>query len=299
MAGDNWNPFHDIANYIGDVSNLAQNDLYDPLGQAESIIGDRLKDQFSSSTSAATGTTSLTDPKQEKAEAAKWKAQQAQKAAQQRQLAEQKAEIQAVQDSPWTQMGNAILQQYQQQSAAIQPYLSGANIPAAQSGAANQALSSLGLSPGSSAGQWLTSQTQAAQATAAPVAAAMNQEAAAYAAEDGPITSALQSWAQDNAIGVLTAPESPWLTALGSHVTSNLAYSGEIPTADIPFLKESPALTKALESSGGYGGDLAGLTSLTDLTVSPSGKVSVKNPTGFTGTTNSGVVPAPTSAPSG
>jgi hypothetical protein len=162
------------------------------------------------------------------------------------------AQIKAVQDSPWTQLSNALTQQYAQAEVPTAALVSGSEGNAAQAGAANQALASLGLSSGSPAGSWLEAQTAAAQATAAPVEQAMAQEGAQYAAEAKPIESALAASGQANALETETAPDASWLQALASHVQSNLSYYGLVPTASLPSL--SPGVAQALELSGGYGG---------------------------------------------
>lgn len=212
------------------------------------------------------------------------------------QAAEQKAlqaQIQAVENSPWTKLSNALAQQYSQEMTPILQDVSGAQIPGAQAAAGNQALASLGLSPNSSAGQWLSSEAAASQAATAPVAAAMNQEAAQMQQGIGPVTQALMNYGQANALSVETAPEASWLSALGSHITSNLSYYGVIPTASLPSL--SPAVAKALQLSGGYSGTSgAGTTPIQNITASPTGGSQVaKNATSLlgAGSSSAGVIP--------
>jgi hypothetical protein len=163
-----------------------------------------------------------------------------------------KAQIQSVQDSPWTQLSNALTKQYAQAETPTAALVSGSEGNTAEAGAANQALASLGLSSSSPAGSWLSAQTQAAEATAAPVSQAMAQEGAQYAAEAKPIESALAAGGQGNALETETAPEASWLQALASHVQSNLSYYGLVPTASLPSL--TPGVSEALKLSGGYGG---------------------------------------------
>ena len=207
-------------------------------------------------------------------------------------------QIQEVQNNPWTRMADALAQQSTGALQTLAPAVSGATGPAAEAGAANQALASLGLSSGSSAGQWLNAQTAAAQATAAPVAQAMAAEGAQYAAEAGPITKAVMDWGQANAIQDITAPEAGWLNALASHVTSNLSYYGQVPTAALPSL--SPAVAKALQVSGGYGGAAgAGTTPIQNIVAGSAGgsKAGVPGAGSITGTASTGAIPAP--APGG
>ena len=213
-------------------------------------------------------------------------------------------QIQQVQNNPWTQMANSLANEAQSVFQQINPAASGSTGAQAQTDAANQALSSLGLSSGSSAGQWLKSQTQAAQATAAPVNAAMQAEGAQYAAEQGPITKAIQNWGEANAIQTMTAPESSWLNALASHVTSNLSYYGVVPTAALPSL--SPDVAQALQASGGYGGTTgAGTVPIQNIVPSGTGgsKTGLKAPAGNAGAAlagaATGAIPTPSVAPSG
>ena len=213
-------------------------------------------------------------------------------------------QIQQVENNPWTRMANSLANEAQSVFAQINPAASGATGVGAQAGAANQALASLGLSSGSSPGQWLSSQTQAAQATAAPVNAAMAAEGAQYAAEQGPITKAIQNWGQANAIQDITAPEASWLNALASHVTSNLSYYGQVPTAALPSL--SPDVAAALQQSGGYGGAAgAGITPIQNIVPSGTGgsKSGLKAPAGNAGAAlagaATGAIPTPSVAPSG
>lgn len=212
----------------------------------------------------------LTNPKQEIAafDAAKAKKQAAAAKAAETSALEQ--QIQATENNPWTKLGNALTSEFQQEMTPLAPLVSGQAGSQAQVGAADQALASLGLSSGSSPGQWLSSQTAAAQQTAAPVAQAMNQEAAQFNASLNPISNALANYAQANAQLVETAPESGWLNALASHITSNLSYQGVIPTASEGSL--TPSLLTALQRSGGYGGQGAGTIPLQSLSVQ-KGKV--------------------------
>jgi hypothetical protein len=239
----------------------------------------------------------LTNPQQEIAtfDAAKAKKQAAATKTQETQALEQ--QIQATANNPWTKLGNALTSQYQQEMTPIAPLVSGQGGSQAEVGAADQALASLGLSSGSAPGQWLASQTAAAQQTAAPVAQAMNQEAAQMQSSMNPISAALANYAQANAQLVETAPESGWLNALASHITSNLSYQGVIPTAAEGSL--TPSLLEALQRSGGYGGSGAGTVPLQSLTVQ-KGKVAAA-PTGSASITPYGTpgLPVGSTAPGG
>jgi hypothetical protein len=177
-----------------------------------------------------------------------------------------------VASSPWTVMGDYLAQQYSQASGAAQglinPYAGGQNSQNAQmAGAATQnALALTGM--GGNAGSWLAQQQAAASAVDAPVAQAMAQEQGVYAKEAGPISQAILNYGQANALGEITAPEASWLNALATHITSNLSYYGEVPTAALPTFEANPALGTAIQQSGGYGG--AGGAGLTPVASVPT-----------------------------
>jgi hypothetical protein len=265
-----------------------------PAGQSATPVGGNSGDVDDG------GTVQLVHPEQEKVEAARGKAQREAKAKQQAQTKADEAEIAAVNASPWTQLSNALVSQYQQAETPVAAAVAGSGIGTAQEGAASQALASLGLSPNSSGGQWLASQTAAAQETAAPVAQAMAQEGAQYSAEAGPISKALDAYGQANALEIQTAPEASWLNALASHVTSNLSYEGVVPTAALSSL--SPSVAKALQLSGGYlGTSGAGTTPVQNITANAAdtGSKAISDASAALtaeGTTNTGIVPAPTAS---
>jgi len=175
---------------------------------------------------------------------------------------------------PWAEISKALVSQYDTELAPVEAAVSGATGNAAQAGAANQALASLGLSSGSAGGQWLTSQLAAANANAAPVDAAMASYGNQYAAEAGPISKALLAYGQANELNVASAPEQAWLNALASHITSNLSYYGEVPSAAVSSIPGG--VVEALQQSGGFpGGASTGLTPLGSLSVTPEGSVKV------------------------
>lgn len=211
------------------------------------------------------------------------------------------AQIQAVENSPWTKLSNAVAQQYLAAEAPAQALASGSQTQPAVQGAMSQALAEVG--GGGGGGGWLGAQANAAQAATAPVQQAMGAMGAQYAKEAGPISQAVMAYGQANALENITAPESAWLNALASHVTSNLSYYGEIPTADVPVLQSAPGVVSALEQAGGYAGGSggAGLTPLNALQVQ-NGQVQVnKNANALSGlgtvpgSSGGGNVPAPSS----
>jgi hypothetical protein len=239
----------------------------------------------------------LTNPQAEIAAFDKQKAQKQAAAAKKAETSALEQQIQATANNPWTKLGNALTSQFQAEMTPIAPLISGQAGSQAEVGAADQALASLGLSSGSAPGQWLSSQTAAAQQTAAPVAQAMNQEAAQFQQSLNPISDALAAYGQANAQLVETAPESGWLNALASHITSNLSYQGVIPTAAEGSL--TPSLLEALQRSGGYGGSGAGTIPLQSLSAK-QGKV-VSAPQGTSSITPYGTPGLPTgsTAPGG
>jgi hypothetical protein len=213
-----------------------------------------------------------------------------------------------VASSPWTVMADYTAQQYQQAAQAAQglinPYAGGQNSQYAQeAGAATQnALALTGM--GGNAGSWLAQQQAAANAVTAPVQQAMGQEAGVYAKEAGPISNAVLAFGQANALSEITAPEMSWLNALASHITSNLSYYGEVPSAALPTFQANPALGTAIQQSGGYGGaGGAGLTPVANVPTlagtprsNATGLAGIG--TGVPGGTSYGTVPTPGPGPS-
>lgn len=228
----------------------------------------------------------LTNPKAEIAafdkSRADSKAKAAEQAQQKRTVLAQENQAKQIASSPWTQLGNALAEQYRQAEAPAQALMSGSQTAPAQQGASSAALGLLGESSGSPDAATLQGWAGAANAATAPVQAAMAKEGAAYAAEAGPISQAVMNYGQANALSVETAPEASWLQALASHVTSNLSYYGSIPSADVGVLEQAPGVAQALQQAGGYGGQSgSGLTPLQDISVN-NGRVSVKrNPAGI------------------
>lgn len=236
----------------------------------------------------------LTHPAQEKAEAKAYDTSEADKVAQQKATAAREAQIQAVQNSPWTQLSNALVKEYQSEETPVAAAVSGSQINQDEAGAANSALASLGLSSGSSAGSWLSAQTAAAQATAAPVSQAMAQEGAQYAAQEQPIENAINAYGQANALSEETAPEASWLNALASHVQSNLSYYGLVPSADVGAGGSlSGGVATALKEAGGYGGSAgAGTTPIQDVQPTAGGGTKATSAAALSGAASTGIIPA-------
>ena len=221
------------------------------------------------------GEVQLAHPKQERAEikAAEAKKKKAQQAAET--LAQQKAQALAVQNSPWTQAANALAQSFESDLGALQPDISGASAPAAESSAASQAAGDLGLASESPGAAWLAQGATDAQAQTKGVQGAMNAEAQSYQNAGTAMANAVRGWGQGNALGVLTAPEDTWYNALQTHVQSNVNYYGGLAAGQIPEVEQMPSVVQAFQTQGG-GVQGSGLTPLTDLSVGPGGQVSVK-----------------------
>jgi len=237
-----------------------------------------------------------TDPK--KKETTKQK-QNATLAAQEKQIAAYNKMQQQIANSPWTTSANNLANTMNADLQAVAGETSGASGQQAVNAAASQGLGMLGLSPSSSAGQWLASQTAAAQQNAAPVQSALNAEAQTYANMGGPISKAIAQWGQDNAITEMTAPEQAWLSALGSHATSLFSYYSAVPTAAIPSIPEP--IREAIKTSGGQPGSTgAGITPVQSIpltgNVAPS---TAASPTAVPNTTGNVGLPAPTVAAGG
>jgi hypothetical protein len=115
--------------------------------------------------------------------------------------------------------------------APLEKAMSGLDTGAAETSANNVALSAAGVPAGSSAAQWLNSETAQANANDTPMMQAMNAYANVVSAGQTTVDSALTNLGEANKIGIETASAAPWLSALGSHLQSNIAYSGQIPTS--------------------------------------------------------------------
>jgi hypothetical protein len=194
---------------------------------------------------------------------------------------------------PWSQLGQALTKQYQEAETPTLAAISGTLTPSAEQSATAQAEAAVGGVPASSS-SWLGAQEAAANANAGPVEEAMAAEGKQYAAEEKPITNALNAYAQANETALAAAPEASWLNAALSHITSNVSYYGAVPSAAVPSLEEQPSLVQALEEAGGQGGTTQGLTPLTSIKAkgvnAPSSASAALTPN--SGTVSTGSVPA-------
>ena len=166
---------------------------------------------------------------------------------------------------PWTVLGNSLVKELQQAQQPVEAAISGQDTASSQQSAVNQALAVAGVTPNSSASQWLNSNIAQANANDQPMAAAMNAYGQAYGAGEKGVESALGQMGQANQLAMNTAPEQTWLTDLASHIQSNLSYSGEIPTSAATSLP--PALLYYLQQSGAGPGSTAGVTPVANIKI--------------------------------
>jgi hypothetical protein len=143
-------------------------------------------------------------------------------------------EEKAVSQDPFYQMGQALLNEDKTIQAPIEAAVSGADTASATQGATTQALADAGLSPNSSAAQWLNSNIAQANANDAPMTAAMNAYGKAYSAGQQGEQTALSGSAQANALGVQAAPETNYLNLLSQHLGYGQGYT--IPQAQAQAL---------------------------------------------------------------
>ncbi len=148
--------------------------------------------------------------------------------------------------NPWEEIAQGLVNQDTAIEKQLDPVLAGQTTPLATTEASNQALSSLGLSPNSSAAQWLNQNLAQGQAQAQPLQNAMQGYANAYQAGATGVDQALQNYGAANAAAITTAPEQNWLNTLVSHIQSNAIYGGTLPTG----VQLTPALKSAYNAAG-------------------------------------------------
>ena len=160
-------------------------------------------------------------------------------------------EAQIEKNDPFYAIGQALTNEEAQINKPVEQAISGQDTAAAEQSATSQAIADAGVSPGSSAAQWLQSNISQANANDAPMAQAMAAYGKAYGAGQQGIATALTGVNQANALGIATAPEQTWLQDLATHIQSNLAYPGTVPewVQNLP-----PSVKQALQQSGQVGG---------------------------------------------
>lgn len=157
----------------------------------------------------------------------------------------------ALQNSPWGKLGAAISGDL---SGAVQPSevaMAGGLTAPAEAQAANTALGALGLSPNSSASQWLNSQIKAANAADDPMTQAMQAYEGAFAQGETGVEKALTNMGGANEAFIESAPMTDWLQMITQHIGSNLNYYGYAPESAIGGL---PAAIQVALAESGPGG---------------------------------------------
>ena len=198
-----------------------------------------------------------------------------------------KAYEQAIETGPYAKIEQETAKEFAPAFQAANQYASGAEGAAATTGAYSQALEALSGAQAATGGttapikvggvtlpgtaevaqntpkSWLASSLGAAAAVDAPVTQAMAGYGAAQEKFLPSVLSALNAMGQGEELGVATATGNAWLNALISHVSSNLAYYGVVPSAAVSAIPSPVA--EALKAAGGPAGG-TGVASLTTLT---------------------------------
>lgn len=201
---------------------------------------------------------------------------------------------------PFSKILQSVTSEYQPAEEASAAAASGSLTAPATQGAWAEALQSLSGTPaviGETPSAWLGQNLATSEKVSAPLTNAMNAYGTQLQAEQGPILQNLTALGQGLEEEVDTAPESPWLSALGSHITSNLSYYGTIPSAAVPSLPSG--IATALQQSGGYGGGSSGLIPVSSLTTKGATAKAGKTASGITGAalTGAGSIPGSSSVP--
>ena len=211
----------------------------------------------------------------------------------------------------WGKLGQGLVADQQKLENPILQAMGGGLTGPATSVAANTALGAMGLSPTDSAAKWLHSEIKQANANDSPLQAAMNSYAAAFATGQQGVDQALTNLGQANQQFVETAPNATWLQEIAQHISSNINYTGQIPS----YIANSlPDWTKWYLQQSGAGGFTPGgsggvpITSLNPAgaaTLAPGSAAAIHASNGLPSTATGaagaapGVIPAGTgSAPS-
>jgi len=165
-------------------------------------------------------------------------------------LTPQEIQAREVANSPWTLAGNALAGSFTNAANQYSSLTSGQALPGIDQTTIANAEALAGTPSTSNAGQWLSAQSAAAQAAAAPVSAAMQQTQNAYTTGENAFSQALQQQGQANALAVETAPMAAWQQALASHITSTVGYTGQVPQSAAPTFKEYPLLSQEYSAAG-------------------------------------------------
>ena len=164
-------------------------------------------------------------------------------------------------NDPWSQLGAGLAKTLEEEQAPIEKAVSGQDTGSQDKVAMSAAMTTLGLSPGSGAAQWLNSNIATANKADQPMQAAMAAYGKAYETGQKGVDTALTNMGQMNKLGVKTAPYQTWLQDIDQHIQSNITYGQVVPS----WAQSLPdALKYYLAQSGGTSS--SGTMPLTSLT---------------------------------
>lgn len=195
--------------------------------------------------------------------------------------------------NPFNQLGQGLVADMKAQQAPVEAAISGQDTGTVVQNAENQALAVAGVTPGSSAAQWLDQNIAQANQNDQPMQKAMAAYGAQFEKGQQGVQNAIGQSGMANALNVTTAPEQTWLTDLAQHIQSNLSYYGQIPTGAAQNLP--PALLYYLQQSGTGGSGGAGTEQLSQIGVKKPPGAAVPPaaaPSTNTVTTDTGVAPS-------
>lgn len=156
---------------------------------------------------------------------------------------------QQIQNSPWSQISQALVGQLQQLAAPVEQAVSGAEVPQAESAAMATALAAAGPQAAATEGGWAAGQAAQGQENnvSSGLTAALQSYGQAYQTGVNTVGQAIGNLGAANALAVGTAPESAWLQAASQ--PGAVTYKESPATASLP-----PAIQWALQQAGwGYG----------------------------------------------
>ena len=151
-------------------------------------------------------------------------------------------------NSPWSQIGQALVTQLQQEQAPVEAALSGALTQPAEQSALNTAMEAAGVAPGSASSAWVKGEAALGQQEADPLQAALASYGTAYAAGQQGVDQALTNLGQANQTAINTAPESEWLNQIAQHPGADWYVVPPTVASSLP-----PAVAQALQQAGFQG----------------------------------------------
>lgn len=179
---------------------------------------------------------------------------------------------QAIENDPYAQAGAQLAGAQKQLTSQLQGVISGSSplVAGTEANAVNQAENVAGVSPGSAAGKWLSAQVSQAQINDAPLQQALQAYSQSFGQGSAGVEQALAGMGQANALGVATAPAQTWLSDLATHIQSQLAYEGTVPTAAGEALAQQfPSVASAVQQSGAGPGS-TGTVPVSQIPVAPN-----------------------------